>query len=122
MCTCGIAMATQHATPATHSSNCACTGPRPNGRLRSTAEGTEGAGAAAAAEDEDRDKEEAAPAATTSAVAPPAGCDGADDTAGGDAGTEAADAATSINTNGARCRMRSANSSMPAPHTSPIST
>ncbi len=46
MCTCGIAMATQHATPATHSSNCACTGRRPNGRLRSNATGAGAAGIA----------------------------------------------------------------------------
>ncbi len=33
MCTCGIDMATQQATPATHSSACAVAGLRPIGRL-----------------------------------------------------------------------------------------
>ena len=31
MCTCGIDIATQHATPATHSSTCAWSGVSPNG-------------------------------------------------------------------------------------------
>ena len=75
-------MATQHATPATHSSNCACTGRKPNGRLRSSAKGTKGADAVAG--------EAAAPSA-----APPA--EGDDD-----AGTTAA---ASISTIGARWRM-----------------
>ncbi len=37
MCTCGMAMATQQATPATHSSHCACAGGRPKGRSVGTA-------------------------------------------------------------------------------------
>ena len=73
MCTCGIAIATQHATPATHSSSCACPGRRPNGRLRSTR-------------------------------------------------TAAAEPTCGNTSSGGRWRMRSASSSMPAPHTSPIST
>ena len=32
MCTCGIDIATQQATPATHSSHCACAVERPKGR------------------------------------------------------------------------------------------
>ena len=32
MCTCGMAMATQQATPATHSAPCACARLRPKGR------------------------------------------------------------------------------------------
>ena len=32
MCTCGIDIATQHATPATHSSACSAPGDRPSGR------------------------------------------------------------------------------------------
>jgi len=33
MCTCGIAIATQQATPATHNSVCAWVRPRPKGRV-----------------------------------------------------------------------------------------
>ena len=36
MCTCGIDIATQQATPATHSSVCAAPSDRPNGRLVAT--------------------------------------------------------------------------------------
>ena len=46
MCTCGIDIATQHATPATMSSACAAPGERPKGRSVPVP-GAKGAGAAA---------------------------------------------------------------------------
>ena len=49
MCTCGIDIATQQATPAMHSSTCACARLRPKGRSEGTGPPARRAGAATAA-------------------------------------------------------------------------
>ena len=45
MCTCGIDMATQHATPATQSRNCNAPGEKPSGRSDPACAGAAGAAA-----------------------------------------------------------------------------